>query len=303
MANIDIPFKTITSTVDGVNASTGKQTEEAFNQNFALAKDLLEQLLNIASVTIISDDMTSIKVDKTTTPYTLYYTCDDPTDPSAVWNRLMNVSFAELTGAPTDNIALNTVLASKASATDLATLQGTVSGMTSTISTIQNDLADRVRVPHNDILYMRYVANGNTIQYSTNGANWVDILSAGISFSGITGSAADNASLVSYVGSQIDTTLQTVANTYATQANLTAHITNQNNPHAVTKAQVGLGNVDNTADIDKPISNAVQAALNNITGNTPPVYNFTPDGYRAATPTGNDIYFTSNSYAQQIIGE
>lgn len=31
----------------------------------------------------------------------------------------------------------------------------------------------------------------------------------------------------------------------ANQADLTAHINNRNNPHNVTKAQVGLGNVDN----------------------------------------------------------
>ena len=33
------------------------------------------------------------------------------------------------------------------------------------------------------------------------------------------------------------------------------------NPHNVTKSDVGLGNVDNTADLDKPISNLTQAAL------------------------------------------
>ena len=40
------------------------------------------------------------------------------------------------------------------------------------------------------------------------------------------------------------------------------HIANCLNPHNVTKAQVGLGNVDNTRDVDKPISTAVQKALN-----------------------------------------
>lgn len=35
---------------------------------------------------------------------------------------------------------------------------------------------------------------------------------------------------------------------------LTEHINNKFNPHEVTKAQVGLGNVDNTADKDKPVS-------------------------------------------------
>ena len=42
---------------------------------------------------------------------------------------------------------------------------------------------------------------------------------------------------------------------------LIAHIANKSNPHEVTKAQVGLGNVNNTADVDKPISTAVQTAL------------------------------------------
>lgn len=40
------------------------------------------------------------------------------------------------------------------------------------------------------------------------------------------------------------------------------HISNKSNPHSVTKAQVGLGNVDNTSDANKPISTATQNALN-----------------------------------------
>lgn len=43
---------------------------------------------------------------------------------------------------------------------------------------------------------------------------------------------------------------------------LKTHADNQSNPHGITKAQVGLGNVDDTADKDKPVSTAVQAALN-----------------------------------------
>lgn len=42
---------------------------------------------------------------------------------------------------------------------------------------------------------------------------------------------------------------------------LAEHLANYNNPHRVTKEQVGLGNVDNTSDLDKPISTATQAAL------------------------------------------
>ena len=42
------------------------------------------------------------------------------------------------------------------------------------------------------------------------------------------------------------------------------HITDYNNPHNVTKDQVGLGNVDNTSDVNKPISDAQQREFNRI---------------------------------------
>lgn len=47
----------------------------------------------------------------------------------------------------------------------------------------------------------------------------------------------------------------------ANVTDLTSHTTNKSNPHGVTKAQVGLGNVDNTSDASKPISTATQSAL------------------------------------------
>ena len=40
-----------------------------------------------------------------------------------------------------------------------------------------------------------------------------------------------------------------------------AHVADYNNPHQVTKAQVGLDQVDNTADLDKPVSNATRSAI------------------------------------------
>lgn len=43
-----------------------------------------------------------------------------------------------------------------------------------------------------------------------------------------------------------------------------SHVIDYRNPHKVTKAQVGLGDVDNTPDIDKPISNAQQREFNRI---------------------------------------
>lgn len=65
---------------------------------------------------------------------------------------------------------------------------------------------------------------------------------------------------------EIETDLSNYKTTVADQftevdTTINNHATSTNNPHAVTKEQVGLGNVDNTADLDKPISNATQEAL------------------------------------------
>jgi hypothetical protein len=51
----------------------------------------------------------------------------------------------------------------------------------------------------------------------------------------------------------------------ASQLDLNTHVDSTDNPHSVTKDQVGLGDVDNTSDADKPISDDVQAALDLIT--------------------------------------
>ena len=53
-----------------------------------------------------------------------------------------------------------------------------------------------------------------------------------------------------------------VTNLRADHTTLGTHVDNTSNPHKVTKSQVGLGNVDNTRDADKPVSTAQQNALN-----------------------------------------
>lgn len=43
--------------------------------------------------------------------------------------------------------------------------------------------------------------------------------------------------------------------------NIQAHIASTTNPHSVTKAQIGLSNVDNTSDVNKPVSTAQATAI------------------------------------------
>jgi len=95
---------------------------------------------------------------------------------------------------------------------------------------------------------------------------------------------------------------------FATSTNLTAHTVNVSNPHNVTKSQVGLGNVDNTSDVNKPISSATQTALNakaplaspSLTGNpTAP----TQSAGDSSTKIATTAFVTSAINLENSIGE
>jgi len=70
-----------------------------------------------------------------------------------------------------------------------------------------------------------------------------------------------------------------------TKALLLAHEADHANPHVVTKAQVGLGNCDNTSDADKPVSTAQQTALDGKVDDTQIVsaWQATPDNTHIPT--------------------
>ena len=74
------------------------------------------------------------------------------------------------------------------------------------------------------------------------------------------------------------------------------------NPHGTTKSDVGLSNVDNTSDLDKPISSATQTALDlklNGSGTTSHVPFFS----NANTLTSaNELSFNNSTKALSVIG-
>ena len=64
-----------------------------------------------------------------------------------------------------------------------------------------------------------------------------------------------------YIGTAQDLKDEIDAISSGTGVQLQIHLDNLNNPHQVTKAQVGLNEVDNTSDANKPISIVTQSAL------------------------------------------
>lgn len=73
--------------------------------------------------------------------------------------------------------------------------------------------------------------------------------------------------LTSHTGNSyihVTTTDKETWNNKADQEDFDGHVNNTSNPHNVKKDQIGLGNVDNTSDINKPVSTAQQSALDNL---------------------------------------
>ena len=85
---------------------------------------------------------------------------------------------------------------------------------------------------------------------------------------------------------------------------LNNHTSSIDNPHQVTKAQVGLGNVDNTSDINKPISSATQTALTNLNTSLTSIISVKAntadvDTQLALKANKTDVYTKSETYTKQ----
>ena len=74
--------------------------------------------------------------------------------------------------------------------------------------------------------------------------------------------------------------------------NNTIHGTLTDNPHSVTQTQVGLPDVDNTSDLDKPISDDTQAALDLKTNDTQ--YRRTIRFMNSSTYDDTSVFITSD---------
>lgn len=95
---------------------------------------------------------------------------------------------------------------------------------------------------------------GNTLydRYKWNGSQWL--------FEYELNNSSFTASQWASINS--NATAEKIAKISTNETTINNHIANTSNPHSVTKTQVGLGNVDNTSDLSKPISTATQTALN-----------------------------------------
>lgn len=140
-----------------------------------------------------------------------------------------STSFANITGSPYDNEALSDALNQKANTSTVETLSETVENNYTELDGKITDESD-ARTQADADLQSNIDDVADDISIETDNRQTAD---------------ADLQDNIDTVDGKIDT-----------------HIADKTNPHEVTKAQIGLGNVDNTSDLNKPISTATQTALN-----------------------------------------
>ena len=108
-------------------------------------------------------------------------------------------------------------------------------------------------------------ADGEALVYNSTSGKWENVPNTSTDHGALTGLADDDHTQY-HNNTRGDARYSLLAHVHTgvyepANANIQSHITNTSNPHSVTKAQVGLTNVDNTSDANKPVSTATQTAL------------------------------------------
>jgi len=110
------------------------------------------------------------------------------------------------------------------------------------------------KITSEQVLEIRTV-NGTALEFTMDGQNWYPVSSAGIvNWGQIEGNITEQADLQLLLKNLEDIVK-------AADEKVDEHTDDLSNPHQVSKQQVGLGNVDNTSDMDKPVSTAQQEAI------------------------------------------
>ena len=119
-------------------------------------------------------------------------------------------------------------------------------------------------------------------------------------FLGTTGTKLSWGNITGDIAAQTDLQQALSSQETAWSNDLSEHANNHSNPHAVTKAQVGLGNCDNTSDVNKPISTAVQSALNLKANLASPAFSGTPTVPTPAVSNNSTQAINSQWFNQKV---
>lgn len=292
---------------EGKTGTSGEQLEVMWTTNFNLIKSLFESLDQDVQSRILSNDITQMKVENGVA----YFTTDNEE-----WISL-GPSFANLTGDPDENLALSmkfdnyvTIVTFNAlnnrlslAESSIILLQGDVVNLQNLVGTLRDEveanntgLLARVAVLETNVAHkitsqsvveIREHSEGE-LEYTIDGVHWYGVSeSDAVTWGNILGNISDQADL-QLIFTNIN---EAIAELQPTVTAARDHMQDYNNPHQVTKTQLGLGNVDNTADADKPVSTAQKAYIDgkaNVTAMS------TADYEALTTVEANSVYLITD---------
>lgn len=241
---------------------TGQQFTDAINNNKDKTIEILNELSSKILSRVIANNVKEVKV----VDNKLYFTLNG-TD----WISSDNNIWGSIIGDISNQKDLITLLNTKATSKSVTDLSDSVNSLSidlsstkenveknktsisenkSSIGDLQKKISDKVS--SSSILAFRISATG-FLQYSLDNVTWIDVQSvADINWGSIGGELSN----------QVD--LQNALNSRVKNSDFKAHTQDSSNPHKVTKEQVGLSDVDNTSDENKPISKAQQLKFTSI---------------------------------------
>lgn len=297
---------------------SGQRMVDKMNENWHATDSEFLAIATALGLRIISPDIKEIKVENNV----VYYTTDGETWKSlqASWgniagnlgnqtdlvealaDKVSSETFNALVGR-VDTNAINIALLNDDLTQTNTTLTGVynqinaVNGILSRLTAAESSLETKISSP--SVVAIRTV-NGTSLEFTTDGENWYPVSSAGIVLWGqIEGNINEQPDLRREF-ENINGDISDVSTA------LTTHTNNTNNPHQVTASQLGLGNVNNTSDLDKPVSTAQSNAIatakseaisqaTSTAASSAKFQSLTQTEYEALqTKDSNTIYFINN---------
>lgn len=282
---------------------SGQKMVDKMNENFHATDAEFLAIAKALGVRIISSQIKEIKEENGVA----YYTTDGEN-----WTPLQ-ASWGKIVGDLANQADLANALADKIGTEQFNTLSGKVDANTSNISILDtgleevtnlaSDLDNQInavggilirldtaetslakKITSESVIEIR-TSNGTALEFTTDGTTWYPVSSAGIvEWGQIEGNIEEQADLILKFD-KISDSLNDLEDT------INLHTADKNNPHSVTKSQVGLGNVDNTADKNKPVSTPQKEYIDNAVG----LVSLTQAEYNALeTKDSTTLYFIND---------
>lgn len=261
---------------------SGQKMVDALNGNFRGIKSKFVDTDAQLDLRIFSNDVKEVKnIDGI-----LYYTEDDATVEDKNWKPLQG-QWGKIGGNLEEQEDLKRVLDGKVNQSSFDNLDSRVESIEVSVGVIRTNLSnlgdlvqnidnmlegangvlfrlDTVestlehKISSDQVLNIRST-DGDSLEFTLDNIVWKPVSTAGVvEWGDIIGDITNQPDLFKVIN---DATEKVDDMEIA----LNSHLDNFNNPHEVTKEQVGLDKVDNTADVDKPISNAQKEYINNMT--------------------------------------